>query len=61
MPLHIKETAVRIFAVFAPVAVCLAAMLNHAVSANRPVLKVVGTLMEMPRYMRILPHHIATA
>jgi len=61
MLLKVKEPAIRVLSVFAPEAVRLTAMLDHAIVADRPILDVAGACVEMTRNIWIFPYHRTSA
>jgi hypothetical protein len=61
MLFQFEKLAIRVFAVFAPQAICGTAMLNHAIMADRPVVDIARAFLKMPRDMRIFPYHLAAA
>jgi len=62
MFLQIQEPAVRIFTIFAPVAISQTAMFLHAVAAYQPVVpKITGTRNKVAGFVGHLPSHFTAA
>jgi hypothetical protein len=61
MFLHFNESAIRVFTIFAGVAIYINAMLDHTLMTNKPIFNITGAFQIMPWKIWISPYHFAAA